>query len=129
MAELPELTGEMVREIADMIRERYALDLRIWRSCSGRSDVEVIPEDKLMDMMKDSDYLLARLKYLLEFHRTSFAMSAEDREKLENIIKRLKGGARPYDGKFPEASPVVNGPEDQAATNGVSNGNMESAGE
>ncbi|KAL1595570.1 hypothetical protein SLS59_008208 [Nothophoma quercina] len=121
------ITPEMLRELRETIRLRYALDIEIWR----QRDAKPFARDRLKENMKRSEAALERIrKTLTAWDREEYFKTPQEHAKFQEIKRRLMEGEKanwtqkppwefayhggnPYDGRM-EADGRMAGQEDQS---------------
>jgi hypothetical protein len=83
------ITAENIRELREMIRYRYGLDIEIWK----QRDLKGHMRDNLKENMRRSDAaLLAIRKTLQDWDRREFFATEEEYQKFREIKHRLMTG-------------------------------------
>ncbi|KAF2267876.1 hypothetical protein CC78DRAFT_31450 [Lojkania enalia] len=92
------ITPEEIRELRDLIRHRYALDVEIW----SLRDVKTYQRDVVLDRMRKSDAALGKIRTtVMSWDRPEYFQSEREYQKLQEIrVRVLEGGKREW-GRHP----------------------------
>lgn len=93
-----QITAEHIRELRELIRNRYALDIEIWR----QRNVREVKRPKVIANMRRSDAVLKVVrKALQDWDRREFFVSDLEHQKFVDIKDRVANGAKADWAKHP----------------------------
>ncbi|KAL6709494.1 hypothetical protein ACN47E_001429 [Coniothyrium glycines] len=85
------ITAENIREIREMIRYRYALDIKIWKKKDNKGHAR----DYLQELMHKSNATLVHIRKILEsWDRREYFETDEEHAKFKEIKDRIEYGQK-----------------------------------
>ena len=104
------ITAENIRELREMIRYRYGLDIEIWK----QRNLKKFMRDRVNENMRRSDAALETIrKTLTSWDRREYFETQEEHDKFKEIKDRLMAGNKivwadnpPWEHADPPAAPV-----------------------
>ncbi|KAF2630094.1 hypothetical protein BU25DRAFT_265504 [Macroventuria anomochaeta] len=107
-AHVQKITAQQIRELRELIRYRYSLDIEIWR----QRGVKEYKRDKLKENMIKSDAALGVIRNtLLEWDRREFFATDKEHQKFIEIKNRLLQGVKANWAQYPPWEFVHHGGE------------------